>query len=136
MTDLNLIKKYLPEDLRNYAVKFDIPEEFLEDDPELIELILRSKAIDTDEEKQNWLNLLILMTEEQIKKLKEILLKERKKLQEIEEKYERKKIEIKKKYLEKWQQMWYLKKISEIKEKEEKIKSQEEQEAEKLLDML
>jgi hypothetical protein len=105
MAHIRLIQKFLPEHLWKYAAKFNIPDEYLEEDPELVTLILESKAIDTDEEKQNWLNLLLLMTDEQIEKLREILLKERQKLKEIEEKYEKKKIEIKKKYLAKWQKM-------------------------------
>ncbi len=132
--DMNLIKKYLPKDLWEYASKFEIPDMFLEDDSGLIELILRSKSIDTDEEKQNWFNLLLIMTDEQLEKLKDILKKEQEKLKEIEEKYEKKKQEIKKKYLLKWQKMWYIKQISKIKETEEKIKTEEEKEAEKLLE--
>ncbi len=136
MADKNIIKKFLPQHLRNYALKFDIPEDVLEEYYDLIQLILESKAIDTDEEKQNWINLLLLMTDEQIEKLRQILLKEKKKLQEIEEKYERKKLEIKKKYLEKWQKMWYIKKIKEIHSKELAEKTKEEEEAEKLLNLI
>ena len=75
MADVKLLKQYLPENLVEYASLFDIPEDFLEADPELIQLILESKALDTDEDKQNWFNLLPLMTEDQIIKLREILLK-------------------------------------------------------------
>ncbi len=132
--DLNLVKKYLPKDLWEYASTFEIPDVYLEEDPYLIELILRSKSIDTDDEKQNWFNLLLIMTDDQVKKLKDILIREREKLKEIEEKYEKKKEEIKKKYLLKWQKMWYIKQLSKIQEKEEQIKSQEEKEAEKLLE--
>jgi hypothetical protein len=105
MADIAVLKKYLPEDLVAYASNFDIPEEFLEIDPELITLVLKSKALETDEDKQNWFNLLPLMTEDQIYKFKEILLKERKKLDEIEEKYSKKKREIRQKYLLRWQKM-------------------------------
>jgi len=134
--DAKVLKKYLPGDLVEYASLFDIPEDFLEADPELIQLILESKALDTDEDKQNWFNLLPLMTEDQIIKLREILLKERKKLQEIEEKYEKKKRELRQKYLLRWQKLGYVDKIKEIQEKEQAVKSKEEEEAEKLLDML
>ncbi len=134
--DVKVLKEYLPAELVEYASLFDIPEDFLEADPELIQLILESKALDTDEDKQNWFNLLPLMTEDQIIKLREILLKERKKLQEIEEKYEKKKREIRQKYLLRWQKLGYVDKIKEIQEKEQAVKSKEEEEAEKLLDML
>jgi len=134
--DIKILKKYLPSKLIEYASLFDIPEDFLEADPELIQLILESKALDTDEDKQNWFNLLPLMTEEQIVKLRDILLREKKKLQEIEEKYENKKRKIRQKYLLRWQKLGYVDKIKEIQEKEQAVKSKEEQEAEKLLDML
>ena len=136
MADKSVLSQFLPEDLVEYASSFDIPEDFLEADPELIILILKSKALETDEDKQNWFNLLPLMTEEQILKLKDILLKEKQKLDEIEEKYEKKKKEIRQKYLLRWQKLWYIDKIKEIQEKEQAQKSQEEEEAEKLLDML
>lgn len=136
MADKSVLSQFLPENLVEYASSFDIPEDFLEADPELINLILRSKALETDEDKQNWFNLLPLMTEEQILKLKDILLKEKQKLDEIEEKYEKKKKEIRQKYLLRWQKLWYIDKIKEIQEKEQAQKSQEEEEAEKLLDML
>jgi len=136
MVSKTILKNFLPEELIEYASSFDIPEDFLKSDPELIILILQSRALETDEEKQNWFNLLPLMTEEQIIKLKDILLKERKKLEEIEQKYEKKKKEIRQKYLLRWQKLWYIDKIKEIQEKEQKLKSKEEEEAEKLLDML
>jgi len=136
MAEKTILKKYLPEQLVDYAMLFDIPEDFLEADPQLIQLILESKALDTDEDKQNWFNLLPLMTEDQIIKLRLILEKEKKKLQEIEDKYEKKKKEIRQKYLLRWQKLWYVDKIKEIQEKEKEAKSKEEEEAEKLLDML
>jgi len=136
MSNISLLKKYLPEDLVTYWCKFDIPEEFLETDVELIILILQSKALETDEDKQNWFNLLPLMTEEQVYKLKEILLKEKKKLEEIEHKYAEKKRQIRQKYLLRWQKLWYIDKIEEIHKKEQQVKSKEEEEAEKLLENL
>ena len=134
--DVKILKKYLPEELVELASKFDLPEEFLEIDAELIILILQSKALETDEEKQNWFNLLPLMTEEQIYKFKDILIKERTKLNEIEQKYAEKRKNIRQKQLLRWKKMWYIDKVKKIQEQEEQAKSQEEQEAEKLLDEL
>ncbi len=136
MSDIALLKKYIPEDLLSYASNFDLPEEFLETDSDLITLVLKSKALESDEDKQNWLNLLPVMTEEQIYKLKEILIKEKEKLNEIEEKYTEKKRNIRQKYLLRWQKLGYVEKVKELKEKEEQIKSKEDQEAEDLLDSL
>ena len=136
MADIKLLKKYLPEELVAYAKTFDIPEEFLEIDAELIILILQSKALETDEDKQNWFNLLPLMTEEQIYKFKDILVKERTKLNEIEKKYAEKRKQVRQKYLLRWQKAWYIDKVKKIKEQEEQRKDKDEQEAEKLLENL
>jgi len=136
MANIKLLKKYLPEELIAYAQTFDIPEEFLEIDAELIILILQSKALETDEDKQNWFNLLPLMTEEQIYKFKDILIKERTKLNEIEKKYAEKRKQIRQKYLLRWQKAWYIDKVKKLKAQEEQVKDQDEQEAEKLLENL
>ena len=104
--DLSIvIKQKLPQDLREIAGKFTIPPEFLDQMPDLIELVLRSRSMDKAEEKQSWFNLLPLMNDEQIAKLRDILVREKQKLEEIEKKYEQKKVEIKKKYLLRWQNM-------------------------------
>ncbi len=70
MANEALIQKKLPEDLYKIALEYTIPDEFLEDMPDVIELILRSKSIDTQDEKQNWFNLLPLMNVTQLEKLK------------------------------------------------------------------
>jgi len=134
--DMSVLKKYIPEELINLASKFDIPEEFLEIDAELVILILQSKALETDDEKQNWFNLLPLMTEEQIYKFKDILIKERTKLNEIEQKYAEKRKELRQKQLLRWQKMWYIDKVKKIQEQEEAMKNKEEEEAEQLLNEL
>ena len=133
MTTTALIEKQLPQDLWEVAGAYSIPNEFLEDTPELVELILRSKSIDTTQEKQNWFNLLPLMNVTQLEKLKAILVKEKTKLQEIEEKYDDKKQEIKKKYLQKRQDMWYVKQVSVVQEKESSEKVKDDEDAEALL---
>ena len=105
MTPQDLIQQMLPQDLWELARTFTIPEDFLRQRPDLVELILRSRSMDKPEEKQSWFNLMPMMSQEQIAKLEDILAREKKKLQEIEEKYEKKKVEIKKKYLLRWQNM-------------------------------
>ncbi len=131
-----LIRTKLPEDLREIAWKYQIPSEFLEEMPDLIELVLRSKSMDKSEEKQSRFNLMPMMNDEQIQKLRDILDREKKKLAEIEQKYEQKKLEIKKKYLLRRQNMWYVKKINDIKKKEESTRESEMEEADALLDGL
>ncbi|MEF2176207.1 MAG: hypothetical protein V3575_07095 [Candidatus Absconditabacteria bacterium] len=136
MTDTTLIQKHLSQDLWDYAEKFDIPEDYLVDMSDLVEMVLRSKSIDTEEEKQNWFNLMPIMNNDQMVKLRDILVREKQKLEEIENSYEQKKMEIKKKYLMKWQKMGYFKKVEEIHKDEELSKNQEDEEAERLLQMI
>jgi len=66
----DLIQKYLPQELWKIAKNFDIPQEFLENNSELVTMILKSRSIDTTEEKQNRFNLLPLMNDEQMVKLR------------------------------------------------------------------
>jgi len=136
MTNKALIEKHLPQDLRETALTYTIADEFVEDTSDLIELILRSRSIDTREEKQNWFNLLPLMNTTQLEKLRVILVKEKTKLKEIEQKYDQKKQEIKKKYLESRQEMGYIKQVSAVKKEEQTVKKQDEEDAEALLSSL
>jgi hypothetical protein len=100
-----IIAQKLPKELHTMAESLNIAVEIFEKNQELIELLLKSKSIDKIDEKQNWLNLMPMMTEEQILKLKDILVREKQKLDEIEKKYEDKKTEIKRKYLLRRQNM-------------------------------
>ncbi len=134
MSDLQTqVKTKLPEDLHDLALKFTIPLDFFEDDLEIIVLILRSKSIDTHDEKQNWFNLLMMMNADQIEKLRQILIKEKNKLEEIENKYQTKKKELRDKYLNHWEEEWYIKKVNTIKEKESEVEQKEKEEADNLL---
>ncbi len=136
MTDQQAIQQYLPQDIRELASTFVIPEEFLKDMPGIIEMVLRSRSIDTKEEKQNRFNLLPLMNQDQINKLEAILVKEKTKLQEIDEKYEKKKNEIKEKYLTKRQEQWYVKAVENIKTEEAANQQKDEKDAEELLNLI
>lgn len=128
-----LIKKHLPQHIWTEAMGFVIPEAYIADTPDLITLIIESRAIETKEDKQNWFNLLPLMNVDQINKLRLILEKEKKKLLEIEAKYEKKKLDIKKKYLAKWQELWRVKKIDQLHETEAAEAEADEKAAEDLL---
>lgn len=133
MTNIELIKSKLPQELREKAEKFTIPDEFLTTMPELIVLILNSKSMDSAEEKQSWFSLLPMMNKEQIDKLNDILTREKQKLTEIEQKYEQKKDELKNKYTQKWEDMVYSKKMEAIKQQEAEHNKIEDQQADNLL---
>ncbi len=130
------VQKYLAPEFHEKALAFTMPIEFIEKMPALISLILNSRSMSDASEKQSWFNLLPLMTDDQIAKLNDILTREKQKLDEIEKKYEDKKLEIKKKYLLKRQNMWYIKKMEDIKTAESAVSSQEQQEADALLQNL
>jgi len=66
MANQELIQKHLPNDLWEVAKEYTIPDSFLVQKPDLIELILRSKSMDKAEEKQSWFNLMPMMNKEQI----------------------------------------------------------------------
>lgn len=133
MVNVDLIKQKLPQDLWEKAQQFTMPDAFLTNSPELIILILNSKSIDNKDEKQSRFNLLPLMTQEQIDKLRDILVREKQKLEEIEKKYEQKKSDIKNQYVQKRQEEWYKNKMVQIQQKEEAHQEVQEKEADNLL---
>ena len=136
MANTEMIEKLLPENLRESAKTFDIDEKYLENETKLVVMVLESKSIDTQDEKQNWFNLMPLMNDEQLEKLRGILVKEKTKLKEIEEKYEKKKEEIKDKYLKKRDEDGYSEKVKAMKTKEESVAKQDAEQADDLLDMI
>ena len=136
MVNIDLIKNKLPKELREKAEKFTIPDEFLMTIPDIIILVLNSKSMDNFEEKQSWFTLLPMMNQDQIDKLRDILVREKQKLQEIEEKYENKKNELKSKYTQKREDIVYTKKIEEIKQKEARHEELENKQADDLLNQI
>lgn len=69
--------------------RYDIPKEMISKHPCLVYLVLISKSMEDDKEKQSWFDLYSLMNQEQIDKLYDILYRERYKLNQIEEKYKK-----------------------------------------------
>ncbi|MDO8469183.1 MAG: hypothetical protein Q7S29_05495 [Candidatus Peribacter sp.] len=63
-----------------------IPDDLKTKFPELIDLILASESMN-DEERQYWVNILPVMTPEQIQNLKDILMNEKQQLAAIDRKY-------------------------------------------------
>jgi hypothetical protein len=137
MTTVNPIaQKYLPIHLHEIAANFVIPDKFIQDMSDLIILILESKSLDKNEEKQSRFNLLPLMNNEQIDKLKDILTREKQKLAEIEQKYTQKKQEMSEKFVKKFEEGAYQKKIQSVREQEQKNRHQEHEEADTLLNQI
>jgi len=131
-----IIQKFLPEHMREVAMMFTIPEEFLEKMPDLIQLVLESKSLNKNEEKQSWFNLLPMMNQDQIAKLRDILTREKEKLAEIEKKYTQKKKEMSQKFVKKFEESKYQDKMQSIKSNEQEHREKEHEEAEDLLDQI
>ena len=130
------IQKYLPEHLRNVALNYNIPQDMLEDNWDLVVLVLESKSINEPKEKQSWFDLYYLMNQEQIDKLRDILTREKEKLAEIEARYQAKQDEIRKKYEETYASWAYQQQQDKIKESESASRQQETVEADALLDQI
>ena len=130
------IQKYLPEHLREVATNYDIPQDMLETNWDLVVLVLESKSINEPKEKQSWFDLYSLMNQEQIDKLRDILTREKEKLAEIEARYQAKQDEIRKKYEETYASWAYQQQQDKIKESESASRQQEAVEADALLDQI
>ena len=127
MTNLALIQTKLPENLWGMAQTFTIDDNSLNQYSDLVILILNSKSLSDNTEKQNWFNLLTIMNEEQTLKLKEILTREKEKLEEINQKYAKKQEEINWKYQQIFNQQ------AQLQAKENINRQQELEEADNLL---
>lgn len=99
--------------------KFNIPETVRKQYPDLIPLILETESMN-DEERQYWFQILPIMTEEQIQKLREILVNEKKQLAQLDKEYQQELKSINEKHVIEW-------KTFEAKEKRKKLQTAEQQ---------
>ena len=136
MTTQENIMKFLPENLRQLALNYNIPDDMLEENADLVVLVLESKSISDQKEKQSWFDLYSLMNQEQIDKLRDILTREKQKLAEIEAKYQAKQEEIKRKYEETYASWAYQQQQDRIRDSEKASREQEEVEADALLNQI
>ena len=136
MTSQESITKYLPENLHSIAATFNIPNDMLETNADLVVLVLESKSISDYKEKQSRFDLYPLMNQEQIDKLRDILTREKEKLAEIEAKYQARQEEIRKKYEETYASNTYQQHQQQIRESEKASRQQEEVEADALLSQI
>jgi len=136
MTNQENIVKLLPENLHSVAMNYNIPDDMLENNTDLVVLVLESKSINEPKEKQSWFDLYSLMNQEQIDRLRDILVREKQKLAEIEAKYQAKQEEIKRKYEETYASGAYQQQQDKIRDEEKASREQEEVEADALLDQI
>ena len=134
-TQENIIK-FLPANLQQVALNYNIPDDMLIDNPDLVVLVLESKSISDQKEKQSWFDLYSLMNQEQIDKLRDILTREKQKLAEIEARYQAKQEEIKRKYEQTYASGAYQQQQDKIRDSEMASRQQEEVEADALLNQI
>ena len=131
-----LLQQYLPAHLVEFASTFTIPEAMLQEYADVVVLVLESKSINEEKEKQSWFDLYPLMNQEQIAKLKDILTREKEKLAEIETRYQQKQEEIKQKYEKAFSSPAYQQQQTQLRATEAAAREQEEVEAESLLNQI
>ena len=78
----------MPDDAAAPQAPITIPDAVRAQFPDLVQLILASESMN-DDERRYWLQLLLVMTPEQVGKLREILVSEREQLTAIDAKYGR-----------------------------------------------
>ncbi|HCB51470.1 TPA: hypothetical protein DEP21_02745 [Patescibacteria group bacterium] len=136
MANIQLIQSKLSQELRQIASEYSISDSFLENKPELISMILKSKSMEAKKEKQSWFDLLPVMSPEQMEKLVDILTREQQKLVEIEKKYEQKKIDVINNYVQRFNESSYQNKIFQLKQNEAIHEQKDAEEADQLLNNL
>lgn len=136
MTSQEKVIKLLPENLHNIALSYNIPDDMLETNTDLVVLVLESKSISEQKEKQSWFDLYPLMNIEQVNKLRDILTREKEKLAEIEARYQAKQEEIRRKYEETYASWAYQQQQDKIRNSEIASRQQEEVEADALLSQI
>ena len=110
-----------------------IPEELKQKYPALIELIISSESMN-NEERQYWVNILPIMTPDQVENLRQILVNEREQLAAIDRKYAKEIEKIGQDQLVKRTQQQRQKRRQERTEQEQAAEQQEEEAVESLLD--
>ncbi len=111
--------------------KYVIPDAVMKKHGDLVELIKKTESM-SDEEREYWFQILPIMTEEQITRLRGILEEETKQLAELDKEYQEELSELNKKHLSEWDN-FEKKKEREAREGEEKKHEKEEQAAEAAL---
>ena len=84
--------------------KFKIPEAAMKKYPDLIALIKETESM-TDAERTYWFQILPIMTDEQVSKLRAILVKEKEQLTKLDSEYEKELKRINDKHLLEWKEL-------------------------------
>lgn len=81
--------------------QFNIPPAVLAKYPDLVEMIKKTESM-TDEEREYWFQILPIMTEDQVVRLKNILSEEATQLAKLDEQYQGELTKLNQKHLDEW----------------------------------
>ena len=81
--------------------QFNVPQVVMDKYPDLVELIKKTESM-SDDERDYWFQILPIMTEEQVTRLKTILAEESKQLSKLDDQYQDELSKLNKKHLEEW----------------------------------
>ncbi len=117
------------------AKKFNISQEVLDKHPKLIQLIVETESM-TDAERTYWFQILPIMTEEQVEKLRGILIKEKEQLAKLDSEYEKELKRINDKHILEWKEQETRKKREERQKAENAVEAEESKAEEDILSKL
>lgn len=111
-----------------YAVPSMVKEKF----PDLVQLIKETESMN-DEERDYWFQILPIMTEEQIRKFRDILLNEKNQLSKLDKEYEQELNKLNEKHMLEWKEFEMREKRKAIQSAEQKSQEEEKAAEEELL---
>ena len=124
-----------PQAYQDAIKKFQISEMVQEKYPEMIALVVETESMQ-DDERQYWFSILPIMTDEQVAKLREILLNEKEQLKKLDDEYAKELRKVNEEQLTKYQEIEAKEKWSKIRGAEAKSEEQEKAEEEGILKKL
>jgi len=107
----------------NNAADYKIPEVVKEKFPELVQMILQTESM-SKEERNYWFQILPIMTNEQVDRLRNILAEEKQQLAKLDDQYQEDLSKLNKKHLQEWDE------FERKQEREERAKAEAANEAE------
>ncbi len=115
--------------------KYSIPSVVTEKFPDLIQLIKQTESMN-DEERDYWFQILPIMTEDQIKKFRDILVNEKSQLTNLDQEYEQELTKLNEKHMIEWKEFETKEKRKTLTTAEQTSKQNEQSEQEALLKRL
>ncbi len=124
-------EQYMKEAEAKYIIPVLVREKF----PDLIKLIYETESMNK-EEREYWLQIMPIMTEEQIKKFRDILVNEKEQLAKLDNEYEQEMSKINQKHAQQIDEKEMKAKIEKIEKAEMSSESEEQRKEEELLKKL